>query len=78
MPFGVGRKRDAKSLYCFTTKLFKHRLDSGVYMFHETQYHHTLIENDHLGDWRPEKDCCCRLTLRQPVRKPSTESSGCF
>ena len=21
-----------------------------------------LIENDHLGDWSPEKDCCWRLT----------------
>ena len=34
----------------------------------------TLIENDHLGDWSPEKDCCIRLTFRQPVRKPSSES----
>ena len=49
-----------------------------AFIFHESQYHHTLIENDHQGDWRPEKDCCCRLTLRQPVRKLSTESSGCF
>ena len=36
---------------------------------------YTLIEKDHLGDWSPEKDCCLRLTFRQPVRKPSSESS---
>ena len=35
----------------------------------------TLIEKDHLGDWSPEKDCCLRLTFRQPVQKPSSESS---
>ena len=29
-----------------------------------------MIENDHLGDWSPEKDCCWRLTFRQPVGKP--------
>ena len=34
----------------------------------------TLIEKDHLGDWSPEKDCCLRL-FRQPVRKPSSEST---
>ena len=28
-----------------------------------------MIENEHLGDWNPEKDCCWRLTFRQPVRK---------
>ena len=35
----------------------------------------TFIEKDHLGDWNPEKDCCQRLTFRQPVRKRSSESS---
>ena len=35
----------------------------------------TLIEKDHRGDWSPEKDCCLRLTFRQPVQKPSAESS---
>ena len=34
----------------------------------------SLIEKDHLGDWRSEKDCCLRLTFRQPVRKPFSES----
>ena len=29
-----------------------------------------MIENDLLGDWSPEKDCCWRLTFRQPVWKP--------
>ena len=38
-------------------------------------YNYSLIENDHLGDWSPEKDCCWRLTFRQPVRKPCSESS---
>ena len=37
---------------------------------------HTLIEKDRLGDRSPEKDCCYWLTFRQPVRKPSSESSG--
>ena len=32
------------------------------------------LEKDDLGDWNPEKDCL-RLTFRQPVRKPSSESS---
>ena len=39
---------------------------------------HTKIEiksEDHVGDWSPEKDCCWRLTIQQPVRKPSSESS---
>jgi len=36
----------------------------------------TLIENDHLGEWSPEKDCCLRLTFRQPVRKPSEPSES--
>ena len=27
----------------------------------------TLIENAHLGDWSPEKDCCWQLTFQQPV-----------
>ena len=35
----------------------------------------TLIEDDHLGDWSPEKDCCWQLMFRQPVRKPSSASS---
>ena len=35
----------------------------------------TLIEKDHLDEWSPEKDCCLRLTFRQPVRKPSSKSS---
>ena len=34
-----------------------------------------LIEKDHLGDRSPEKDCCLWLTFRQPVQKPSSESS---
>ena len=29
-----------------------------------------MSTKDHLGDWSPEKDCCYRLTFRQPVRKP--------
>ena len=29
------------------------------------------IENDHLDDCSSEKDCCWRLTLRQPVLRPS-------
>ena len=35
----------------------------------------TLIEKDHLGDWCPEKDYCLGLTFRQPMQKPSSESS---
>ena len=31
-----------------------------------------LIEKDHLGDWSPEMDCCLGLTVRQPVREPSS------
>ena len=27
-----------------------------------TQEYHTLTEEDHLGDWSPEKDCCLWLT----------------
>ena len=38
----------------------------------------TLIENDHLGDWSPEKDNCCRLTFRQPVRKLSSDIFLCL
>ena len=38
-------------------------------------YYFMLIENDHLCDWSPEKDCFWRLTFRQPVRKPSSEST---
>ena len=34
-----------------------------------------MIENNHQGDWRPEKDCCWLLTFRQPVRKPFSESN---
>ena len=34
-----------------------------------------MIENDFLGDWGPEKDCCWQLMFRQPVQKPSLESS---
>ena len=37
-----------------------------------------VIEKDHLGDWSPEKDCCWRLMFRQPVRRPSSESSDQF
>ena len=33
----------------------------------------TLIENDHLGNWSPEKDCRWQLMF-QPVQKPSSES----
>ena len=40
--------------------------------------HKILIENDHLGDWSAEKDCGWRLSFRQPVRKPSSESSDSF
>ena len=29
-----------------------------------------------MGDWSTEKDCCWRLTFRQPVQKPSSESSN--
>ena len=36
------------------------------------------IENDHLGDWSPEKHFWWRLTCRQPVWKPSSESSWQF
>ena len=35
-----------------------------------------MIEKDHLGNWSPEKDCCWRLTFRQPVQKPSSESGS--
>ena len=35
----------------------------------------TLTENDHLGDWSPEKNCCWRLTFRHPLRKPILQSS---
>ena len=35
----------------------------------------SLIEKDRLGYWSPEKDCCWWRTFRQPVRKPSSESS---
>ena len=37
-----------------------------------------MIEKDHIGDWSSEKDCCWRLTFRQPVWKPSSESSDNF
>ena len=37
-----------------------------------------FIENDHLGDRKPEKDCCWRLTFRQPVRKASSEWTDSF
>ena len=36
---------------------------------------YTLIENDHLGDWSPAKDCFWQLKFRHPVRKLSPESS---
>ena len=29
-----------------------------------------------MGDWSPEKDCCWRLTFRQPVRKQSSVVGG--
>lgn len=33
-----------------------------------------FFKNDHLGDWKPKKDFWWRLlTLRQPVRKPSSQ-----
>ena len=35
----------------------------------------TPVENNHLGDWSPKKDCCWQLMFRQPVWKPSSESS---
>ena len=35
----------------------------------------SLIENDHLGDWSPEKDCCWQLTFQQPLGKPSSFDS---
>ena len=35
----------------------------------------TLIKKDLLGDCSPEKDCCLPLMFRQPVQKPSSESS---
>lgn len=34
-----------------------------------------LIENDHLEDWSPKKDCCWPLIFRQTVRNPSPESN---
>ena len=34
-----------------------------------------FIQKGYLGDWSPEKDCCLRLTFRQPVLKPSPKSS---
>ena len=37
-----------------------------------------LIDNDHLGDWSPEKDNCWRLTFRQPVRKLSSDIFLCL
>ena len=37
------------------------------------------FQNDHLGDWNPEMDCCRRLTFRQPVRTDSEDGfrTGC-
>ena len=35
-----------------------------------------MIKKDYLGDWSPDKDCCWRLTFRQPLLKPFSESSG--
>ena len=35
----------------------------------------SLIEKGHLVDWSAPMDCCLRLTFRQPVRKPWSESS---
>ena len=61
-------------------KAFKNSVDwkAGVIRLkcnnsQETIY--ALIENDHLGDWSPEMDCCWQMTLSQHVRKPSSESS---
>ena len=39
---------------------------------------HTLIKNDCLDDWSPEKSCCWQLTFQQPAWKPSSESSDGF
>jgi len=41
----------------------------------EWHFENALIENDQLGDWSPETDCCWRVMFRQAVRKPSSESS---
>ena len=49
--------------------------DAHISHHNNNNNNNTLIEKDHLGDWSPEKDCCLRLTFRQPVRKPSSESS---
>ena len=43
--------------------------------FAELSESHLTNFNDHLGHWSPKKDCCCLLSFRQPVRKPSAESS---
>ena len=48
---------------------------TGCQMICLTKVKYTLIEKDHLGDWSFEKDRCLRLTFRQLVRKPSSESS---
>ena len=34
----------------------------------------TLIENDHLGDWSPEKDCCWRLTRLDNLSRSHLQS----
>ena len=28
---------------------------------------HSVIENDHMGDWSPDKACCWRLMLQQNI-----------
>ena len=41
----------------------------------QTVNNHTFIEKNHLGDWSPDKDCCLRMAVGQPVRKPSWEQA---
>ena len=71
LQFYDGPSAESASLgeYCITTH-------PQVIFFNWTILN--LIEKHHLGDWSPEKDCCLRLTFRQPVRKPSSESSDIF
>ena len=65
--------KNVPSSYDFT------RVSEGFFLPTSTNklsvYYFILIENDNLGDWSPEKDCFWWLTFRQPVRKPSSEST---
>ena len=51
------------------------QLDVIAYPPRLASFLHTFTEIGYLGDWSSEKDCSWRLTFRQPVRKPYSESS---